>query len=68
MIKTFFFFCCFFACNLVIVAQSPTPQVIMDCKKLTSCNVNNDKTFPGGLTGAWAYVEYIKCSTNTVFN
>jgi hypothetical protein len=67
MKKLLFFFCCFFAFILVVIAQY-TPQ-IQDCKRFTSCSVNNNYSFSnpngGRLSGARAYVEFVKCSTNT---
>lgn len=64
MKKMLFCFCCVFAFTILVVAQYG-PR-IQDCKRLTSCEVNNDYPFRGGaVRGARSYVTFIKCSTNT---
>ena len=57
-------FVCIFAFSSLIVAQPNMPGRIEDCKQMTACTVNNNASFSGGLQGARAEIDFIKCSSN----
>ena len=71
MKKLLVIFCCFFAFVLLVIAQGGPNggSPVQDCKKFTSCSVNNNASFPnpqgGTLTGSRGELDFIKCSTNT---
>lgn len=75
MIKSILLFLCFFTFNLIVFAQPYDYDAgFSDCKRTTSYQIDNNHTWrrtdvrtgrPYTLTGAWADVGFIKCSTNT---